>query len=92
MPEAIPTGVADAVRDTLGGALAIAQTLPAAVRDAVVAIAQTAFVDALHLVAGVSAVLAVGTAIVSAVALRTVPVRSGSPEEESVPTPVPAAD
>ena len=92
LPEAIPTDVADAVRDTLGGALAIAQTLPAAVRDAVVAIAETAFVDALHLVAGVSAVLAVGTAIVSAVALRTVPVRSGSPEEDSAPTTVPAAD
>ena len=92
LPEAIPADVADAVRDTLGGALAIAQTLPAAVRDAVVAIAETAFVDALHLVAGVSAVLAVGTAIVSAVALRTVPVRSESPEEESAPTTVPAAD
>ena len=79
LPYDLPADVADAVRDTLGGALAIAQTLPGLHGDAVVAAVKTAFVDALHLVAGVSAVLAVETAIVSAVALRTVPVRSESP-------------
>ncbi|HEX6474751.1 MAG TPA: hypothetical protein VF114_06660, partial [Candidatus Limnocylindria bacterium] len=65
--------------------LAIAETLPAAVRDAVVAVAQTAFVDALHLVAAVSAILAALTAIVSAAALWNVPARTEPADESASP-------
>jgi hypothetical protein len=43
-----------------------------------VAAAQVAFVDALHLVAAVAAIGAFITAIVAAVALRSVPARSQS--------------
>jgi DHA2 family multidrug resistance protein-like MFS transporter len=91
LPETIPAEVVDAARDTLGGALAIAESLPAAVRDAVVAVAQVAFVDALHLVAAVSAILAALTAIISAAALRNVPARSVS-SEESTAAPIIATD
>jgi MFS transporter, DHA2 family, multidrug resistance protein len=92
LPADIPADVADAARDTLGGAIAIAESLPGALADAVVSAAQVAFVDALHLVAAVAAILAVVTAIVAAAALRNVPARTDSPEEESVPAPVPAVD
>ena len=47
LPADIPAEVADAALDTLGGALAIAESLPGALADAVVAAAQVAFVDAL---------------------------------------------
>jgi MFS transporter, DHA2 family, multidrug resistance protein len=84
LPSEIPAEVVDAARDTLGGALAIAETLPAAVRDAVAVVAQTAFVDALHLVAAVSAVLAALTAVISAAALRGEPAPT-EPEIEEAP-------
>ncbi|HEY7847361.1 MAG TPA: MFS transporter [Candidatus Limnocylindria bacterium] len=92
LPSDIPAAVADAARDTLGGALAIAQTLPAAARDALVAVAEIAFVDALHVVAAVAAGLAVVTAVVAVVALRSVPARSEAPEEEPVGAPAAATD
>jgi hypothetical protein len=92
LPSGIPAEVADAARDTLGGALAIAQTLPDALASAVVAAAQTSFVDAIHFVAAVAAVLAVVTAIGGALALRTVPARSEPAEEEPTAEPVGATD
>ena len=92
LPSGIPGEVADAARDTLGGAVAIAQTLPSELAATVVAAAQTAFVDALHLVAVVAAIGAVVTAIAAAVALWTVPARSEPPAEEAAPAPVAALD
>lgn len=72
--------------------LAIAQTLPDTVGAALVTAVQTAFVDAIHLVAAVAAVLAVVTAIAAAAALRTVPARSEPPPEEAMSEPVGATD
>jgi DHA2 family multidrug resistance protein-like MFS transporter len=92
IPAGIPAGAADAARDTLGGALAIAQTLPDQLASAVVAAAQTAFVDAIHLVAAVAAVLAVVTAIGAALALRGVAARSEPALEEATAEPVGATD
>ena len=92
LPANVPAEVADAALDTLGGAMSIAASLPGALADAVVAAAQVAFVDALHLVAAVAAILAVVTAIVAAAALRNVAARSDSPEEESASEAVPATD
>ena len=94
LPPGVPAGVADAARDTLGGALAIAQTLPGELAASVVAASHVAFVDALHLVAGVAAIGAVVTAIAAAVALRSVPPRSEPPAELEAPhaAPVPATD
>jgi DHA2 family multidrug resistance protein-like MFS transporter len=92
VPPGIPAAAADAARDTLGGALAIAATLPGAVGDALALAAQTAFVDALRFVAAVAAVGAILTAIVAAAALRKVPPRSESAPEGAVPAPVGASD
>jgi MFS transporter, DHA2 family, multidrug resistance protein len=92
VPSGIPASAADAARDTLGGALAIAETLPGAVGDALVAAAQTAFVDALHFVAAVAAVGAVVTAIAATAALWNVPARTEAAPEEAAPEPVGATD
>ena len=93
LPADIPAAAADAARDTLGGAVAVAQTLPGDVAAALVAVAQTAFVDAIHFVAAVAVVGAMATAIVAALALRSVPARSEPAEPHgATPQPVPAAD
>ena len=76
LPAGVPAAAADAARDTLGGAVAIADELGGALGDAVAMAAQVAFVDALHLVAAVAAIGACITAVVAAVALRSVPSRS----------------
>jgi DHA2 family multidrug resistance protein-like MFS transporter len=76
LPPELPAEVVDAARDTLGGALAIAQTLPGELGTPLVAAAQVAFIDAIHFVAAVGAVGAVVTAIGAAVALRSVAARS----------------
>ncbi len=93
LPADIPAAAADAARDTLGGALAVAQSLPGEIGAALVTVAQTAFVDAIHFVAAVAVVGAVGTAIVAALALRSVPARSEPVEPHgATPEPVAAAD
>ena len=82
LPAGVPAAAADAARDTLGGALAIAQTLPDAVGAALVEVARIAFLDALHFVAAVAAVGAILTAIAAAIALRSVDARSEPAEVE----------
>ena len=93
LPAGISAEVADAARDTLGAAIAIAQTLPAEVAAAVVAAAQTAFVDAIHFVAVVSGIGAILTAIAAAAALRRVPARTEpAPGEEQITEAAVATD
>jgi MFS transporter, DHA2 family, multidrug resistance protein len=92
LPSGIPSEAADAARDTLGGALAIAQTLPDELASALVAAAQTAFVDAIHLVAAVAAIGAVVTAIGAALALRSVAARAEPAPEETSAEPVGATE
>jgi MFS transporter, DHA2 family, multidrug resistance protein len=92
LPAGVPAAAADAARDTLGGALAIAQTLPDAVGSALVAVARLAFIDALHFVAAVAAVGAVATAIAAAAALRKVDARAEPEPEAATPEPSAAAD
>ncbi|MDQ4035837.1 MAG: MFS transporter [Chloroflexota bacterium] len=92
LPSGIPAEAAEAARDTLGGALAIAASLPDALGAALVTVAQTAFVDALHLVAAVAAMGAVATSVGAAIALRSVPARSEPSSEASTPEPISAAD
>ena len=82
LPEGVPAAAADAARDTLGGALAIAQTLPDAVGTALVEVSRIAFLDALHFVAAVAAVGAILTAIAAAFALRNVDARPEPAEVE----------
>jgi DHA2 family multidrug resistance protein-like MFS transporter len=83
VPASVPAEAAAAARDTLGGALDVALTLPGDVGAALVAVAQRAFVDAIHFVAAVAAIGALLTAIWAAVALRGVAARTDSTEEGS---------
>ncbi len=92
IPPEVPADVADAALDTLGGALAIAATLPEAVGSALATAAQVALIDSLHIVAAVSAVGAIATAIIAAVALWPVPARAepaAGEEMTSTPSVVP---
>ena len=92
LPAGIPEQAAHAARNTLGGALAIAQTLPGELASAMVAVARTAFVDALQLVAAVAAVGAVVTAIAAAAALWRVPARGEPAAEEAMAAVAPSAE
>ena len=76
MADAIPAGVppeaAAAARDTLGGALAAAWQLPDQLGAALLDAAREAFTQGLHVTAGISAAVAIGSAIMAAVLLRHV--------------------
>lgn len=71
--------MAEITRDTLGGAVEVAGQLPDQVGLGLLDVARTAFVEGLHLVAGISAVLALAAAVLVAVLLRDEP--AGSAEE-----------
>lgn len=90
MPAGVPAEVADAARDTLGGAMEVARTLPSDVAGALVASAHSSFIDGLQLVAGVTAVVAIAAAILAASALRSVRKRGDEPPAEQVAEPAPA--
>ena len=93
LPGGLPAEIVNAARDTLGGAIAIAQTLPEVLGAAVVAAARMSFVDAIHVVAAISVVGAFLTAIAAAAALRSVPARSEPPATDGdTPSPIGAAD
>jgi MFS transporter, DHA2 family, multidrug resistance protein len=91
LPPGIPAEAVDAARDTLGGALAVAQSLPESLGSALVSAAQVAFIDAIHFVAAASVVLAVATAVLAAAALRGVPARPAQ-AEGIAPEPAGATD
>jgi DHA2 family multidrug resistance protein-like MFS transporter len=106
LPADIPTAAADAARDTLGAAVSTAADLPAAVGATLVTIAQNAFVEGMQVAATISAVVAVGVAVLVLVALRDVrldteeaeapdrasePGRHPAPERRISGTPVPEA-
>jgi DHA2 family multidrug resistance protein-like MFS transporter len=76
MPPGVPPEAADAARDTLGGAVAVASELPPDVAAALLAAARVAFVDGIHIVAAITAVVALAAAIGAAKALWTVPRRA----------------
>jgi DHA2 family multidrug resistance protein-like MFS transporter len=90
MPSGVPAEVADAARDTLGGAMEVARTLPSDVAGALVAAAQSSFIEGIQLVAGVTAVVAIAAAILAASALRSVRKRGDQPPAEPAPEPAPA--
>ena len=70
LPAGLPTAAADAAKDTLGGAVGVARTLPAAMADATLAAARGAFVDGMHVAAALAVVVGFGLAIFVLVALR----------------------
>jgi DHA2 family multidrug resistance protein-like MFS transporter len=80
VPDGVPQAAAEAARDTLGGALSVANQLPDRLGAELVDSAHAAFTQGLHLTATVGAVVALGVAILVAILLRDV--RSGSESEE----------
>ena len=59
-------------QDTLGGAVGVAQDLPAALAATVLDVAQNAFVEGMQVAAAISSVLAVGVALFAVAVLRNV--------------------
>jgi MFS transporter, DHA2 family, multidrug resistance protein len=90
MADAIPAGVPpqaeEAARDTLGGALAVAEQLSDQLGGPLVEAARQAFTSGLQLAFAISAAIAVGIAILVAVLLRGVDAGS-EPEEPPAPCP-----
>jgi DHA2 family multidrug resistance protein-like MFS transporter len=80
LPAGISVEAAEAARDTLGGAVSVAAQMPDQVGAALLDVARGAFVSGLHLVAGISAVVAIGAAVVAVVAFRGVSPNAQSEE------------
>ena len=81
LPAGVPPEAADAARDTLGGAIEVAGELPGRIGPELVEVAREAFIGGLHVAAAISAVAAIGLALLVAALLR----RAGGgsePEEE----------
>jgi DHA2 family multidrug resistance protein-like MFS transporter len=72
LPAGVPAEAALTARDTLGGAVAVAQQLPGDLGAAVMEIAREAFVAGMQVAATISAILAVGIAILAVILLRNV--------------------
>lgn len=73
LPPGVPPTVAETARDTLGAAVSVAGQLPARLGVALLDGARDAFVQGLHVVAGVSAVIALSAAVVAVLVFRHLP-------------------
>ncbi|GAA0262019.1 MFS transporter [Cryptosporangium japonicum] len=69
-PDGVPSAALDLARETLGGAQAVAASLPGSVGDAVLRLARESFVDGMHAAGVAAAVVMVGAAVVAGVGLR----------------------
>ena len=72
LPPSVPTEAASVARDTLGGAVGVAQQLPGQLGTAVLDVARDAFVQGMQVAAGISATLAIIVAVVAVTLLRNV--------------------
>lgn len=72
VPAGVPHSVAEAARDTLGGAVAAAQQLPGETGTALLAIASDAFARAFEITVGICGAVAVAAAMLAAILLRGV--------------------
>ena len=88
IPNDLPSGAAEAARDTLGGAVAAADELPDRVGAELLVAAREAFTHGMQLTAITSATLTLGMAILAVALLRHA--RTGS-EREGQPSPEPKA-
>ena len=90
LPADIPATAADAARDTLGAAVGVAGQLSGDIGRVVVAVAQEAFVEGMQVAATISAVLAVGVAILSLLTLRDVRMGGSDTDDGVAEAPVEA--
>jgi MFS transporter, DHA2 family, multidrug resistance protein len=87
IPSAVPLRMAGAARDTLGGALALAQRLPHGVGAELVAGARASFVRGLQITSMIGVGVTLATAVVAAIVLRKVGSRRGEHSVGSVTEP-----
>jgi DHA2 family multidrug resistance protein-like MFS transporter len=73
LPPGVPPEAAEVARDTLGAAAGVAAQLPDPLGRALLEVAGGAFVQGLHLAAGISAAVALGAALAAVLLLRHVP-------------------
>jgi MFS transporter, DHA2 family, multidrug resistance protein len=85
----LPPDVAEAARESIDGAVAAAERLPADAGAELLATARDAFTSGVHAVGAVSAVAFTGLAVLAAVALRHARGVQGEEPEQS-PEPDPA--
>jgi MFS transporter, DHA2 family, multidrug resistance protein len=85
LPADLPAEAATTARDTLGGAVQVAASLPDTVGLAVLDVSRGAFVQAMQVAATISAVVAIGVAIIAIATLRHVP--SGGSTEATATEP-----
>jgi DHA2 family multidrug resistance protein-like MFS transporter len=76
LPIGVPPEAAHTARNTLGAAVSVAAQLPEPLGLALLDVARGAFVQGLHLVAGISAAMAIGAAIVAVLVFRHLPASS----------------
>lgn len=77
LPASIPADAGLAARDTLGGAVAVAGSLPGQLGATVLEVARDAFVHGMQVAATISAMIAMTVAILAIVLLRNVRAGSG---------------
>jgi DHA2 family multidrug resistance protein-like MFS transporter len=83
-PDGVPPDAAETARDTLGGAVAVADGLPDRLGAALLDAVREAFTQGLHVTAVISAAIVLGMAILAVVLLRHV--RTGSEPEDQADT------
>jgi MFS transporter, DHA2 family, multidrug resistance protein len=81
IPADVPPAAAEAARDTLGGAVAAGDELPAGLAMELVDAARDAFTEALQLAATLSAAVAIGAAVLALALLRHARTQSDLDEE-----------
>jgi DHA2 family multidrug resistance protein-like MFS transporter len=89
VPSQVPPEQADAARDTLGGATAAAEELPAPLGAELLETAQEAFTQGLQVTAVAGAVVLAGLSVMTAVVLRRVPAVQA---EEQPASPIAVAE
>ncbi|GAA3795784.1 MFS transporter [Sphaerisporangium flaviroseum] len=90
VPGGVPAAAADTARESIAGAVAVADQLPAPLGTQLLDTARDAFTAALHSAAGTSAAIAVTLAVVATLALRHVGATGEAPAEEpAAPEPTP---
>jgi DHA2 family multidrug resistance protein-like MFS transporter len=87
LPPAVPAAAADAARDTLGAAVAIAAELPTQVGDALLAVARESFVDGIQVVSAVGVVVAIAVAALTFMTLRHIPPTDAVDSATTMPEP-----
>ncbi len=78
----VPGSAPAEARETLGGAVAVAEHLPARAADALLTTARGAFTDGMHVAAAVGAGLLLASAVLASVALRKAQAQKAEPEPE----------